>query len=585
MSSTETVLERRPISGLPFAVGFIVVLVLGVAFVVSGESIPVTPHDQLDIIVPLSELQALHFGEDYLPEMMGGMPSSAATVGVPGMALFYLLLPGVYAYSVNLVFVLLVSYLFMYLCLTELSVRNWTAAVTAFMFASLPFYSVYALSVMGVPIMVYATTRVIEGGKLAISLVLTLFYGVFSSLVWVGYAVCFSLVIVSVVLLVRRSWRKAIEVLALLMALVLVYAVANLDTVLRALSPSTVGHRAEFSETGGTFDMGGILAFFVQGQYHAVSNHRVIMGLMITVSVCFGAKAFWERVRHARSIPADLSKLFFAITLLLVLALAIAVFEKLFSSDMGIEMRSHLPGTLKSFMFDRFYWLYPTIWYIGAGITFELLMRIANEKHLSPFGVIVVLLTAIMTLGLSVPSNDAYQNLTSKIAGGSSSITWGQFFSESLFDEIEEDLNTREGGAQSSYKVASVAMHPSVALHNGFYTLDGYSMDYPLEYKHAFGEIIEPELDASPSLYDYFWNWGSRCYLFSRENEAGYVVSKTSEEGIDDLRIDTQAFKELGGDYIFSAVPINNAESLGLELVDTYSDEGSYYRIWVYEAI
>lgn len=41
----------------------------------------------------------------------------------------------------------------------------------------------------------------------------------------------------------------------------------------------------------------------------------------------------------------------------------------------------------------------------------------------------------------------------------------------------------------------SVGIYPAAAAYNGFHCLDGYSNNYPLEYKHAFRQIMEGELD------------------------------------------------------------------------------------------
>lgn len=50
-----------------------------------------------------------------------------------------------------------------------------------------------------------------------------------------------------------------------------------------------------------------------------------------------------------------------------------------------------------------------------------------------------------------------------------------------------------------SIRVASIGICPVVSLMHGFYTIDGYSNNYPLEYKHTFWGIQTEEL----ALNDY----------------------------------------------------------------------------------
>lgn len=42
---------------------------------------------------------------------------------------------------------------------------------------------------------------------------------------------------------------------------------------------------------------------------------------------------------------------------------------------------------------------------------------------------------------------------------------------------------------------------------HGFYTVDGYSNNYPLEYKHRFREVIAAELEKNEEVRVYFDLW------------------------------------------------------------------------------
>ena len=115
---------------------------------------------------------------------------------------------------------------------------------------------------------------------------------------------------------------------------------------------------------------------------------------------------------------------------------------------------------------------------------------------------------------------------------------------QELEDAIGEDM--------SSYRVAHLGINPAPALMHGFYTVDGYSNNYPLEYKHRFRRVIERELEKSPGTAGYFDTWGSRCYLFNAETGNAWMLGKNSQIVYRNLELDMNTLKELGCDYIFS---------------------------------
>ena len=92
-------------------------------------------------------------------------------------------------------------------------------------------------------------------------------------------------------------------------------------------------------------------------------------------------------------------------------------------------------------------------------------------------------------------------------------LTLAKFFSPSLFTEIRSHI----GRPSADYRVACIGFPPSIALYNGFYTVDGYWVNYPFEYKRRFRRIIADELAKKSGLQTYFDQWGSRCYVFSAE--------------------------------------------------------------------
>ncbi len=126
-------------------------------------------------------------------------------------------------------------------------------------------------------------------------------------------------------------------------------------------------------------------------------------------------------------------------------------------------------------------------------------------------------------------------------------------------------------------------MYPAIALYNGLSTADGYWVNYSLDYKHRFREIMASELAMDKSLRSYFDNWGSRCYLFSHELGTTFLYTKKApRREIEQLRLNPQALTALGITHILSAVRIANYQALGLRFEKMFERKDSPWQIFLY---
>jgi hypothetical protein len=159
------------------------------------------------------------------------------------------------------------------------------------------------------------------------------------------------------------------------------------------------------------------------------------------------------------------------------------------------------------------------------------------------------------------------------------------FFAKPLFDEIRAFIQE----TPASYRVASLGLHPSIALHNGFHTVDGYHFMYPLEYKHRFRKVIAEELNRSATLAQNFDGWGSRCYVLSAELGRNPMLQKSNAltkpnepDRVNSLAINVDALAALGARYLLSAVPIENARDIGLVPLRRFEHPKSLWTIELY---
>ncbi|MBC1734189.1 hypothetical protein IA623_10395 [Listeria seeligeri] len=223
---------------------------------------------------------------------------------------------------------------------------------------------------------------------------------------------------------------------------------------------------------------------------------------------------------------------------------------------------------MRTFNFSRFHFLQPFLFYGLFALAIVYLLKKGNAWKKLAYIAITLQLVVVF-----VNNSEIYY----RYGDGTPSIN--EFYATEQFEEIKDYI----GKPQSSYRVGSIGLHPSVSQENGFYTVDGYVNSYPLAYKREFRKIIAGELDKSPVLEDYYDNWGNRCYLFSAELGKNYDFGKESKKHIKKLDFNSKAFQAVGGEYILSAVPIDNAAEQGLTFEKAFNDKQSYWKIYLYK--
>lgn len=224
-------------------------------------------------------------------------------------------------------------------------------------------------------------------------------------------------------------------------------------------------------------------------------------------------------------------------------------------------------GILTSFNFARFHYLRPMIIYVLFALTLKMLWK---NRNIGRKLVYVLIIGQLLVL---VPTNEQimYKNQPSYKA----------YFATKQFADIKKYI----GKPLDQYRVVSIGIHPNIAQYNGFYTLDSYSNIYPLDYKLQFRKIIEPELNKNKALRTYYDDWGGRCYIFVDELGKNYQYSKRSNKEINHLQLNVEALKEMGGQYILSAVPINNAAETNLTFMKDFESKSSNWHIYLYKVM
>lgn len=237
---------------------------------------------------------------------------------------------------------------------------------------------------------------------------------------------------------------------------------------------------------------------------------------------------------------------------------------------------------LKGWQFNRTIFFNPFLWYAAL----FLILAKWYDKGIAVKWIANGILCAAALIVILEPSryNDLYHTCYNQAyayyhGDEVDDLNYGQFYAVSLFEQIKEDIDYQGEWA------AAYGMHPAVLEYNGIATLDGYLGFYSEQYKQDFRKIIAPALDRVEETRIYYDDWGARAYLYSGTDLSIVQAARTIYATDRNLYIDTDAFKTLNGTYIFSRWELENADELGLQLVNVYETENIYYTIYLYKAI
>lgn len=343
---------------------------------------------------------------------------------------------------------------------------------------------------------------------------------------------------------------------------------------LLGLGGAQVSHKAEYVLSADSF-FPALWQNLTKGGQHSEDYHFFLLAAALIAA----AAGFALGEKHVRRLQC-------IVGICLLWNLFFSVLAALWDCGLGVSVRSRMDA-LRAFQADRLLWIAPVFWYLafacGAMICMELLLHQGRKPA-------VLLLILIMGGGFAgaglqiLLAGDVKSNIQKLRNPDYGLLSYRDYYGIGVMEQVESFLRETEGREQSEYRVVSLGIDPAAALYHGFYCLDGYSNNYPLDYKHSFRKVLAPELERNEYLRDYFDGWGNRCYLFSSECPGYYTIEKGGFY-FQDYRLDVAALKELGGDYLLSAAYIANGEEQGLVLLNEnpLETEGSYYRIYVYK--
>lgn len=426
-------------------------------------------------------------------------------------------------------------------------------AVLSGLFISLPFYPVFGLSLMGLPLLLYAFIQLEQKKDVLKYLTLISVISFCSSLVWLGVPMG---VLGGCLVILNFRQKIPMQLYFGLMVCLVSVALAHYAFIQSTMFSGFQSHRELYQIINSPSVIECItetILFFFTCHYHVGT---LFTGIILIISLT---------VNHYQ--PSKL------IVYLLYSILIIAIFQGFYPLfDSLFLYKIPVINSLKA---NRISIFLPFLWMLLFAYSVLKGNAIFNKKSIA----FIVASQLIVTL----IANDELQHNYRNLLGLNRFPSFHGYLATDLFREINKDLPPNK----AEYRVVSVGLSPTIAQYNGYYTLDGLYSSYSKNYKSAFRKIFEQELEKNIENKQYFDNWGNRCYLFPSElkkNHISNLASKDKNLKILNLNFNTQAFKALGGRYVFSGLEIANAPKTGLSLLNVYNTPQSFWKIYVYEA-
>lgn len=532
-------------------------------YFILGEDAHIRVHDNLDSNLAwykVLEESGQIFGpiDANIPQIINGeLSRNAYGTEFSGIVLLHKLFSPMLAYALSLTITRVFAFLGMYLLLRKHFLKDEKWAIlsigAALTFALTPVWPSGMLSTLGMPLALWALLNIRNGGKSRWNWITLTLLPLYSSLVLGFFFFLSAMGLFWLVDLIRGkvNWRFLLTIVYM----TFVYLGVEYRLVGSMLLGSEATSRDEYFHARLSLWRVIRLTFknYLLGHTHVNTVHTLVIVPITFIGLYLVMiKKLW---RHEKT---------FIFFMVFNFSLSLWYAFWFYKGWLPLTETFHI---LDTFNFARYHFLRPIVIYVLFGLSLKIIWE--NGRIWRQIAIIAI----VAQIAVLIPFNEEiyYRKQPS----------FKQFFAVEQFTEIQQYI----GQPIESYRVASIGIHPAIAQYNGFYTLDTYNNFYPLTYKHSFRKIIAKELEKNKKIKEYFDEWGGRCYIFTAELGKHYMFKKSSKKTLKNLELNIDHFKKMGGKYIFSAIPIENAKENRLKLEKLFTSKESAWNIYLYHVL
>lgn len=559
-------------------IGFL--LLAGGVFFYFGEKSYIAVHDNMDLF--LAQFQMLKNTDSFWKHgvdvpFLGGISRDNLPSELSLYSMLYMIFPAYTAYILGLLLKIVIAMVSFRLLAKELYPEKFETYrpliyMTGFAYGIINFFPAFGFAFASMPLAAYLLIRVYKKPSKWLYVALFL-YPLVSYFSYMGIFILGYLV-VAIIRLSIKDKKPAWSLMVGLVVLALGYVVCEYRLFGQMLLSDEVTIRSTIVNPSLSIPevLQEIFTVWKDGIFHADGVHKKVV-LPICIVYFIGNNAYYIWKRQPKEILHDT---FNFVMLFLVFN---SIIYGLYDFEPLRTLVETIVPPLEGWQFNRTIFFNPFLWYVAL---FLILKRFYDAGIRQTWIANVIICIAVLVIILE-PSryNDLYYTCYYRAyehfhGEEVDNLDYGQFYAVELFEEIKEDI-----GYDGEWSVA-YGLHPAILEYNGIATLDGYLGFYSQQYKEDFRKVIAPALGRMESTRIYYDDWGARAYLYSGTDLSIVNASKTVYATDYDIYIDTQALRELDGEYIFSRLALTNAAEKNLKLLGEYTSEDGSYTIYVY---
>lgn len=562
---------------------FGLILFAALVFAVSGENSIIAVHDNLDLFIPQFQMMKdtkTFFSHGADVPFLGGISRDSLPAEFSLYTMLYMILPAYTAYIAGYLLKIALSLASCILLAKDLYGEQykeyrplvWTLGLA---YGILNVFPAFGIPFASIPLVIYLIRKIYT--QPAVKWYAALFFYPFLS--YFSYFGLFILAYMAAALI--WLWIRDKKFPGRILLSIFVLSAGCIVCEYRLFGMMLLGDEVTIRATmeAGSLSAGEILKtigeVFAEGMFHAESVHLYLVLPVCGIYFVF-LNASYIIKKNVKGIFHDLYNL-----LMLVLLFNSIVYGIYYWEGFRNLVETICPP-LTGWQFNRTVFFSPFIWYAAF---FLVLKRLYDSKRKSFKGAanLLAVVSVLIIVLTGTRYNDLYHTCFGQVyrlvkGERPQQLSFEEFYSEDLFEKAKEDI-----GYQGEWS-AAYGFYPAILEYNGIATLDGYLGFYAQSYKEEFRKIIAPALDRVEESRDYYDSWGARAYLYSGTDLSIVNAQRSYSVTDQDIYIDVDAFKALGGKYLFSRVELTNEAEAGLEKIGTYTDEKSPYVLYVYQA-
>ncbi len=562
------------------AAGF--VLFAALVFCIFGEGSIISVHDNLDLFV--AQFQMLKNTDSFFAHgvdvpFLGGISRDNLPSEFSLYTILYMILPSYWAYITGYLLKIIIAIFSAVLLARDFCGEKYEkykpiVYMTGLAYGVLNVFPAFGIPFASIPLAVYLVRKIYKTPSLK-------WYAALFVYPFVSYFSYFGLFIlaymaVSLIWLWIRDRKFPLRILTAILVLSLgciVFEYRLFDVMLFG-EEETIRSTMEAGSFGFAEIVKTILEGFTKGMFHAESVHTYLV-MPVCLLYFLYLNIGYIRNNNGKAIFHD------TFNLLMLVLLFNSVIYGVYYFEPFRKLVETICPPLTGWQFNRTIFFNPFVWYAAF---FLVLKRMYDaDRKLWKYIANGLSILAVLVIVLSgTRYNDLYHTCVAKAyellkGKQSNDLSYEEFYSTELFEKAKEDLQ------YSSQWSAAYGFHPAILEYNDIATVDGYLGFYEQYYKEDFRKVIAPALERVPESREYFDSWGARAYLYSGTDLSIVAAVRDYQVTDHDIYIDIDAFKAIGGRYIFSRIELSNAGEAGLSLAGVYTDESSPYTLYVYQ--